>query len=94
MNIRNIVNDYYARDISFKIKSAKKALMKETQRYDRRLAAAREDAIEVMKTYKQGIEAQRKRMNASHNSFVRTCCRQEIDQLKAEKEAIEAEVIG
>ena len=37
---------------------------------------------------------QKTRMNASHNGFVRTCCQQEIDQLRAEKEAIEAEVIG
>lgn len=33
-------------------------------------------------------------MNASHNGFVRTCCQQEIDQLRAEKDAIEAEVVG
>lgn len=69
--------------------------MKKTQRYERRLAAAREgDEISVLQTYKQEIEVQRMRMNASHNGFVRTCCQQEIDQLKAEKEAIEAEVIG
>ena len=37
---------------------------------------------------------QKTRMNASRNGFVRTCCQQEIDQLRAEKEAIEAEVIG
>lgn len=29
--------------------------MKKTQRYERRLAAAREDAIGVMKSYKQEI---------------------------------------
>ena len=68
--------------------------MKKTQRYELRLAAAREDVIEVMMTYKQEIETQKIRMNASHNGFVRTCCQQEIDQLKAEKEAIEAEVVG
>ena len=45
-------------------------------------------------TYKQEIEAQRVRMNASHNGFVRQCCQQKIDQLKAEKAAIEAEVVG
>ena len=33
-------------------------------------------------------------MNASKNGFVRQCCQQTIDQLKAEKDAIEAEVIG
>ena len=68
--------------------------MKKTQRYERRLAAAREDAIEVMKTYKQEIREQEIRRDASKNGFVKTCCQQEIDQLKAEKEAIEAEVIG
>ena len=68
--------------------------MKRTQRYERRLAAAREDAIEVMKTYKHEIELERMRMNASHNGFVRQCCQQEIDQLRAEKDAIEAEVVG
>ena len=68
--------------------------MKKTQRYELRLAAAREDVIEVMMTYKQEIETQKIRMNASHNGFVRTCCQQEIEQLKAEKEAIEAEVVG
>ena len=68
--------------------------MKKTQRYERRLAAAREDAIEVMMTYKQEIENLKTRMNACHNGFVRTCCQQEIDRLKAEKEAIEAEVVG
>lgn len=68
--------------------------MKKTQRYERRLAVAREDAIEVMKTYKREIEAQRTRMNSSHNGFIRTCCQQQIDQLKAEKDAIEAEVVG
>ena len=68
--------------------------MKKTQRYERRLAAAREDAVGVMKTYKQEIRVQEIRCDASKNGFVRTCCQQEIDQLKAEKEAIEAEVIG
>ena len=68
--------------------------MKKTQRYERRLAAAREDATEVMKTYKREIEMQKARMNASHNSFIRTCCLQEINQLRAEKDAIDAEVIG
>ena len=68
--------------------------MKKTQRYERRLEAAREDAIEVMKLYKREIELERVRMNASKNGFIRTCCQQNIDQLKAEKDAIEAEVVG
>ena len=68
--------------------------MKKTLRYEKRLAAAREDAIEVMKTYKREIELEQTRMNASKNGFIRTCCQQNIDQLKAEKDAIEAEVVG
>lgn len=51
-------------------------------------------SISVMQTYKHEIEMQKVRINASHNGFVRTCCRQEIDQLKAEKEAIEMDVAG
>ncbi|MBR1707758.1 MAG: hypothetical protein IJ719_02870 [Clostridia bacterium] len=47
-----------------------------------------------MKTYKHEIELERTRMNASHNGFVRQCCHQNIDQLTAEKNAIEAEVVG
>ena len=68
--------------------------MKKTQRYERRLAEAREDAVGVMKLYQAEIEAQRDRMGASHNGFVRQCCQQEIDQLMAEKRAIEEEVVG
>ena len=68
--------------------------MKRTQRYERRLKEAREDSIDVMKIYKAEIEAQRIRMNASKNGFVRQCCQQEIDQLKAEQRVIEAEVVG
>ena len=68
--------------------------MKKTQRFERRLAEAKTDCISVMQTYKHEIEMQKVRMNSSHNGFVRTCCRQEIDQLKAEKEAIETEVVG
>ena len=68
--------------------------MKKTQRYERRLEVAREDAISVMKQYKAEIEREKGRQNASHNSFVKTCCQQTIDQLMAEKRAIEAEVVG
>ena len=67
--------------------------MKKTQQYERRLAAAREDAIGVMMSNKE-IRQQEIRRDASGNGFVKTCCQQEIDQLRAEKEAIEAEVIG
>ena len=65
-----------------------------TQRYERRLAEAREDAIGVMKLYQAEIEKEKARQRASHNGFVRTCCQQTIDQLTAEKRAIEAEVVG
>lgn len=68
--------------------------MKKTQRFEKRLAAAREDAREVMETYKREIEHERTRMNASKNGFVRQCCQQTIDQLKAEKDAIDMEVMG
>ena len=68
--------------------------MKKTLRYEKRLEAAREDCREVMETYKREIELERVRMNASKNGFIRTCCQQNIDQLKAEKDAIEAEVVG
>jgi hypothetical protein len=75
------------------VKGADKT-MKKTQRYEKRLAAAREDCREVMETYKKEIELERMRMNTSRNGFVRTCCQQNIDQLKAEKDAIEMEVVG
>ena len=68
--------------------------MKKTLRYEKRLAAASEDCREVMMTYKREIELERVRMNASRNGFIGTCCQQNIDQLKAEKDAIEAEVVG
>lgn len=68
--------------------------MKKTARYERMLKAAREDAREVMTWYKKEIELQRIRRDATKNGFIKTCCQQEIDQLKAEKDAIEAEVVG
>ena len=68
--------------------------MKKTARYERMLMAAREDAREVMTWYKKEIELQRIRRDATKNGFIKTCCQQEIDQLKAEKDAIEAEVVG
>jgi len=69
--------------------------MKKTQRYERRRAAAWEgDEISVLQTYKAEIEAQRARQRASQNGFVQTCCQQEIDQLVAEKRAIEEEFVG
>ena len=68
--------------------------MKKTQRYEKRLAEAREDAIGIMEQYKAEIAREKARQNASHNGFVRTCCQQTIDQLVAEKRAIEEVVVG
>ena len=68
--------------------------MKKTQRYERRLAEARENAIGIMERYKAEIEREMARRNSSHNSFVKTCCQQTIDQLTAEKRAIEEAVVG
>jgi len=68
--------------------------MKKTQRYEKRLAEAREDAIGIMEQYKAEIAREKARQNASHNGFVRTCCQQTIDQLTAEKRAIEEAVVG
>ena len=73
--------------------------MKKTQRYERRLAEARKGKlISILTEYKAEIEREKARQNASHNAshnaFVKSCCQQEIDQLMAEKNAIEAEVVG
>ena len=68
--------------------------LKKTQRYERRLAAAREDCRGIMEAYKQEIRQQEIRRDASKNGFVKTCCQQEIDQLKAEMDVIEMEVVG
>ena len=69
--------------------------MKRTQRFERRLKDAQVgNEIEVHKTYKREIREQEIRRDASKNGFIRTCCQQEIDQLKAEMDAIEMEVVG
>ena len=69
--------------------------MKKTQRCERRLAQAREgDLISVLNGYKAEIEREKARMRASHNGFVKECCQQTIDQLTAEKRAIEEVVVG
>ena len=60
-----------------------------TQRFEKRLAEAREDTIGVMKMYQAEIEKEKARQRASRNGFVRTCCQQTLDQLTAEKRAIE-----
>ncbi len=104
---RMLTNPVYVGDVVYtkagvKIEGHHKAIVdrelwnrvQERMRYERRLAAARGDCIEVMKTYKAEIEKERKRMNASKNGFVRTCCQQTIDQLTAEKRAIEEAVVG
>ena len=54
--------------------------IKKTQRYELRLAAAREgDESSVLQTYKWEIRDQEIRRDASRNWFVKTCCQQEID---------------
>ena len=68
--------------------------MKKTQRYERRLKEAQDDIISVMITYRQEIELQRVRRDASKNGFIRTCAQQEIDQLTWEKDSIEYEIYG
>ncbi len=73
----------------------KERKMKRTQRFERRLKDAQEgNEIEILKTYKQEIRQLEIRRDASKNGFIKTCCQQEIDQLKAEKDAIEMEVVG
>ena len=69
--------------------------MKRTQRYENRVREAREgDLILVMRWYSEEIEKERGRQRASRNGFVRECCQQTIDQLTAEKRAIEEELVG
>ena len=69
--------------------------MKRTQRFERNLADAQNgNDIEVLKAYDQRIREQKTRQNASRNAFVRTCCQQEIEQLTAERNAIEYAVVG
>ena len=69
--------------------------MKKTQRYEKRLAEAQEgDLISILNLYKTEITREQTRKNASHNAFVRECCQQTIDQLTAERRAIEAELVG
>ena len=69
--------------------------MKKTQRYENRIREAREgDLILVVRLYSEEIEKERIRQRASKNGFVKTCCQQAIDQLMAEKQAIEEELVG
>ena len=69
--------------------------MKRTQRFERGLKEAREgNEIEILMTYGQEIRAQKTRQMASKNAFIRTSCQQKIDQMKAEKYAIEQAVVG
>ena len=69
--------------------------MKKTQRYENRILEARDgDLILVMRWYSEEIEKERIRQRPSRNGFVKTCCQQTIDQLSAEKQAIEEELVG
>lgn len=67
--------------------------MKRTQRFERRLKEAKAgDGIMVLRTYESEIQKEQKRQRSSRNAFVWTCCQQEIDQLTAERDAIDKEV--
>ena len=69
--------------------------MKKTQRYENRVREAREgDLILVMRWYSEEIEKERSSQRSSRNRFIRECCQQTIDQLTAEKRAIEEELVG
>ena len=64
-------------------------------RYENRAREAREgDLIGVMRWYSAEIERERDRQRNSRNGFIRQCCQQTIDQLTAEKRAIEEEMVG
>jgi hypothetical protein len=52
------------------------------------------DLILVMRWYNEEIEKERSRQRSSRNGFVWECCQQNIDQLSAEKKAIEEELVG
>ncbi len=47
-----------------------------------------------MQFYSEEIEKEWSRQRSSRNRFVRECCQQTIDQLSAEKRAIEEELVG
>ncbi len=64
--------------------------MKHTARFERRMQDARAELVEVMKTYKKEIAQETARRNGTRNSFVKACCQQNIDQLTAERDAIDA----
>ena len=66
----------------------------EVESLERENAEAKENCMEVMLTYKREIDQERTRQNATKNGFIWTCCQQNIDQLTAEKNAIEEEVVG
>ena len=49
---------------------------------------------EVLEKYNREIAAERTRRSHSRNAFVRQCCDQAISRLMAEKNQIEAAIIG
>ena len=64
-------------------------------RLDRRMQEAHEgNEREVMEKYNREIAAERTRRTHSRNAFVRQCCDQQISRLMAEKNQIEAAIIG
>ena len=64
-------------------------------RFETRMQEAREgNEREVLEKYNREIAAERERKLHSRNAFVRQCCDQQISRLMAEKNQIEAAIIG
>ena len=68
--------------------------MKKTERYKRNLKEAQKGFLfleDILDEYEMKIREQKIRQQATKNRFIWTCCQQEIDQLTAEMNSIEAE---
>ena len=64
-------------------------------RFETRMQEAREgNEREVLEKYNREIAYERDRRSHSRNAFVRQCCDQQISRLMAEKNQIEATIIG
>ena len=64
-------------------------------RFETRMRDAREgNEREVLEKYSREIAHEKERRNHSRNAFVRQCCDQQISRLMAEKNQIEAAIIG
>ena len=71
--------------------------MKTTQRFERNLKKAeltREGFQEVMREYNLKIREQITRRKTTKNAFIMTCAQQEINQLTAERDEIDALLAG